>query len=58
MAKQVMSTQADLFENPIPDLAKTLAPDRHNKVLEQLQSLLAEAMAQLESDAEPRNDQD
>jgi hypothetical protein len=48
MAKQWMSTQTDLFEKP-PLRGKAVAPAQRAKALEQLQTLVMEAMVALES---------
>ena len=57
MAKQWMSTQPDLFEEP-PLRGKAVAPAQRAKALEQLQALLMEAMVGLESWPEAGDDQD
>jgi hypothetical protein len=56
MAKQWVSTQPDLFEEPLR--GKALAPAQRAKALEQLQALLMEAMVTLESGSEAGDDQD
>ncbi len=49
--------QADLFENPAQETPMAIAPDQRKTVLEQLQSLLTEATAVLESGSEAGDDQ-
>ena len=58
MVKQWVSTQPDLFEEPPPEMTRTLGPAQRAKALEQLQALLMEAMAILESWSEVGDDQD
>lgn len=56
MANHWSNTQPDLFEAPPPRVA--LAPVERAKVLEQLQALLAEAMATATNRMETGDDQD
>lgn len=56
MAKHWSNTQPDLFE--APRLGAALAPAERAKALEQLQALLAEAMATATNRTETGNDQD
>jgi hypothetical protein len=56
MAKHWTSTQPDLFEARSPGMA--LAPAERMKALEQLQTLLMEAMATLGVRLEAGDDQD
>lgn len=55
MAKHLVSSQPDMFEVPPPE--NVLAPLQRAKALEQLQALLMEAMAILESRSEAGDDQ-
>ena len=56
MAKRWQSTQRDMFEEPPPAIA--LAQAQRAKVLKQLEALLMEAMAILESGSEAGDEQD
>jgi len=56
MVKRWVNTQPDLFEEPPPAIA--LAPAERAKVLKQLQALLTEAMAFVESESETDDEQD
>lgn len=58
MTRRWTNAQTDLFENSTPEKAAAIAPDQRKNVLEQLQSLLTEAIAVLESGAEAGDDQD
>jgi hypothetical protein len=44
MPKQLESTQADLFEPTPPDRLPTLQPTQQTSLLEQIQTLLIEAI--------------
>ena len=58
MPKQLVSTQPDLFEKTPPETTMALSPAQRTSVLEQLQTLLIEAMATKESVSEVGDDQD
>jgi hypothetical protein len=58
MAKQLVKTQLDLFEQPPLEMRMALAPVRRASALEQIQALLMEATAILEDGREAGDDQD
>ena len=58
MAKQLVKTQLDLFEQAPPDMRMALAPVQRASALEQIQALLMEATAILEDGREAGDDQD
>jgi hypothetical protein len=58
MSRQWAKAQTDLFEDPLPETVTTMSPIQRAKVLEQLQSLLTEAMADPESAVETSHDED
>jgi hypothetical protein len=58
MAKQLVKTQLDLFEQPPPEMRMALAPVQRASALEQIQALLMEATAILEDGREAGDDQD